>query len=631
MSNVSLGINEYWQLIQTHGLINFVLFLISIYFVPFVFKLIIWMIKNLLGPIFRVFFNDFVENKIKKFISDKLSKLTGQQLIANDIPHLESDYLYLYKVVMTKQDILTIEFTTIEIRVRFWRLLGRVLLNHLRFCFDKAAREDNLKLTLSKEIKEIRLQNPIITWNTKPSCTDCSNPDTDRLDKLKHKHEVANEALMELLAGLQHYELHLAIDRGSLKFNIRGTYYGVDNLGGYIHNQNNRFQLYFNGLYDGQIISFANEDQDGSRYHLVVPGCTITATLWEIITDYIPSLQCIKPLEGDAIGRLTDVHCHFAINEYLELTNLEWQIRDVRGEYNRGGKHSYRFASGEGSFHINALKSFTVSKFIFKVNNHAIGWNGKFVFDQPLNSKPNLKTNSGSFYIALDSNTFSFANSFNLSVLDRFWLNGKLSMVEGAVTLAFDSDGESAVNALAIGYKKLRLIVDRFYGDIIFGKDSISSNSIACRLTSIGVGESADIDTQSHIAINNLSFDLPTQAFTFNADASNMDIPAVYKSLEFSGRLNGNLNIAGVLSKAHSSTGKGCYNITHITFAKKHLDFLMPESISGSVTIDENSVKADAFVNGNIPVPCTLVNGKLSFQAPDIFKSIGGKITQLLK
>lgn len=464
MDAIYASINEYWQLVQTHGIINFVLFFISLYFVPFAFKAIWWMIKNLLGPIFRVLFNDLIENKIKHFISAKLSKLTGLEVQTKDIPHLESDYLYLYKIVMSNADRFTVEFSTIILRVRFWRFVAKLVWNRIWHFNNQEKAEQELKYILSAEIKEIRLEEPTFILNMahdEETCEECNDADET---STRHSH-AADSILAELHTALQQYNVHFIINRGAFKVNVRNTFYSVENVGGYIHNDSERFQLYFNGLYDGQIISFANEDKQGYRYHLVVPGCTITPALWEVISDNIPSLQCVKPIESDALGRITDLHCRFTIEKTLELLSLDWQIRDGQGEYSNKDSSSYSFTEVEGSFHIEGLQNFNISKFNLKVNNHTFGFNGKFIFDKPLNSKKNLKTNSSSFMLALDSTAFAYANKLGLTSSDKFCLAGNLDMQDGVITITFNNPG---INVKLLNTYKLKIPCKIVNGKLAF-------------------------------------------------------------------------------------------------------------------------------------------------------------------
>lgn len=627
MDAIYTSINEYWQLIQTHGIVNFALFLISLYFVPFAFKTVWWMIKNLLGPIFRVLFNDLIENKIKHFISAKLSKLTGLDVQTKDIPHLESDYLCLYKIAMSNADRFTVEFSTIILRIRFWRFVAKIVWNKLWHFTNQEKAEQELKNILSTEIKEIRLEEPTFILNTvhaEEHCPECASTNDIAAE---HNH-AAGSILAELHKALQDYNLHFIINRGAFKVNIRNTFYSVENVGGYIHNDKNHFQLYFIGLYDGQIISFANEDTEGYRYHLVVPGCTLTPALWEIISDNIPSLQCIKPIDADAIGRITDLHCRFSIENALDLLSLDWQIRDGQGEYNHKGSHSYRFTTGEGSFHIEGLKNFTVSKFNLKVNNHAVGWSGKFIFDKPLNNKENLKTNSSSFMLALDSTAFNFANRLNLAILDKFCLSGNLSMVDGAITLNFDSEQDNSTNALTLNYKKLKLVVDRFYGEINFSRNSVYSQTLGCQLISVGVGEESETDTQAKIVLRNSRLDLLSQDFELHANVKNMDVPIYYKAIEIYGQLNGTMDIQGNLAKPHSSTCIGEYTIENITSDNRLVDFMTPHTISGKLKFDSKGITVDALLNDKLKIPCRLINGKLAFEPPAIVKVVGEKLSE---
>lgn len=619
MDMVFASINEYWQLIQTHGVINFVLFLVSLYFVPFAFKTVLWMIKNLLGPVFRVLFNDLIERKIKAIVSAELSKLTRQRVIANDIPHLESDYLYLYKIVISGNEFLQVEFPTIVVRVRFWRLLGKLTWNAVWHCRNSAKKLAGIGAIMSAEVKEVKLENPTVVWKIKDeACTACAVEDQD--DKPQHIHHL-HDVLDDVRHALNQYELHFAIDRGAFKVNIRDTYYSVENISGYIHSNKEKFQLYFLGLYDGQVISFANEDKEGQRFHLVVPGCTITPALWEIITDNIPSLQAVKPSAGDAIGRITELHCRFSIEQQLELLSLDWQIRDGKGEYSHGNSHSYKFTAGEGSFHIDSLKVFTVSKFSLKVNNHAIGWSGRFVFDKPLDSKQNLKTNSSSFELALDSNDFSFANSLSLAVLDRFCLKGNMEMLDGGITLNFDSDNETELNSLAVQYKKLRLLVNRFYGDISISKDAVNSQSLGCCLISVSVGDGQEAETSSDVKLKDVNLNLLTQDFSMQALVQALDVPAYYKSVEFFGKLDGDVKITGNLSQANSTVCMGSYAIKDIVFTNKFIDVILPKTISGNVYLDKNGLNADAIMNNSIKIPCRIVKGKFVYEGPALVKA----------
>ncbi|MCQ2373435.1 MAG: hypothetical protein MJ050_05095 [Phascolarctobacterium sp.] len=531
------------DILEKHEFLTALSLITAFYLAPIFAKAVFTIIGGTIAFIVKLIFNDALERKIRSWVANILRGLLNNENIqVNDIPLLDSEYLCIFRLYIPITDHLNVYIPTVRIRVRCWRLLRRSIWLYLRHLDNRIAFYGYLKLLCSEELKEINLQNASITWECHEhedaaECYRGTNFDFAQLNIIEEK--------------LKRYEFHLLWERANLRVTLPGENIAVENIGGYISNNNGNYEMYLHGLLEGQIMSIGNIGKGIRNYRLIIPAINLTPLIWTMICDNIPALTVLHSSNGHSMGRMVNVICQLRIRDKIEVAEIEWTFRDGNGEYvSAASNHSYSLTAIEGSFHIKEMTEFCATGLNLKVNNHNIGLAGTITFANPINQKVNQITEDGIFSIAFDANNFNFINGLEVSVLDRFILDGEIQITPNAIHFCCHSDKEHAVNAFKFSYKDLSIIVDRFFGHLTVEGSTCFSQDIGCYLVSATKHGSSSIYDRSLIHLQNFYYDLIDQAFAIQVRANGIDVPNFITSKTPRSQITSLLDIHGDFSSA---------------------------------------------------------------------------------
>lgn len=538
---IKLMIDHIIILFEQHEFLTAVSLVTAFYLAPILVKAVFAILGGGIAFIAKTVFNDALENKIRSIVSNLLSALLNNDSIkVNDIPLLDSDYLCIFQLYIPITENLTVYIPTVRIRVRFWRLARKTFWLYLNHLDNRLAFNGYFKLLCSEELKEINLQNANIIWecakhNMAEECYRDINFDFSQLGLMEEK--------------LKLYEFHLLWEHAHLKINLPGENISVENLCGHINNQSGTYEIYLHGLLDGQIISVSNLGKSLHDLRLIIPAINLTPLLWAIIGDNIPALMAFHPSSNKLMGRIVNVICCIKLRNHLEITDVEWTLHDGHCEYTgAASNHTYTLSSIEGSFRIKRMIEFTATKLNLKINNHNVGLSGSLIFSSPIKKTSSINAKEGSFSIALDSNNFTFINGLEISILDRFNLEGSFKLVNSNLYVCFHSDKEHSINALKFSYKDTCVIVDRFFGHLTIEGSICHSQDIGCYLVSASKYNSKGIYGRNPIHLQRLFYDLISQDFSIQLRAKQLDLVNFNKCLKPQKNINSFIDIEGNFS-----------------------------------------------------------------------------------
>jgi len=313
------------QIFEKHEFLTAISLITAFYLAPIFAKAFFAILGGIIAFIIKMLFNDALENKIRSVIGSLLGTLLDNEKVqVKDIPLLDSDYLCIFQLHIPVTEKLTIDIPTVRIRVRFWRLARKTLWLYLTHLDNKIAFNNYFKLLCSEELKEINLQNANILWECKEH---------------SHAEECFRDAsfdfsiLKKLEAYLKLYEFHLLWERGDLKINLPSESISIENIGGHINKEQDKYEMYLHGLLNGQIMSITNLDTSLHRFRLTIPSISQTSIFWRIIAGYIPKLDMPPTMQENVVIRLVNIICFFKITDTLEVSRLEWALQENYREY----------------------------------------------------------------------------------------------------------------------------------------------------------------------------------------------------------------------------------------------------------------------------------------------------------
>lgn len=610
-------INDY-GIFNTLGIAGLV-----IYLLPIVVNCILSIFKSFIAFALRLKFFEKIERTIKNYVNSCISSLLhSDDVTTNDIPHLESDYLFLYRINICK-DNLNIEIPTIEIRIRFWRWFWLVALKCLKYKLTfwrplgerKQELDKNLQRICSREIKEVKLENAYIVY---------------KADEIKSKAvsvedtKAVLETVLQEKLPLEELNFHILLERATLVIKLQEEEFYVENINGHLHNTDGYLKAYVFGFHEGQIVSFSNRKGSYRNYQAIITSISLNHGFWKIITSYIPALSGLTT-DNSAICKLTDVHCFFSLEEGIQLESLEWRVRDGEVRADLKGRR-YSLSAFEGSFSINELKHFAIRKLNCKLNNHPLGFGGYVDFSEPLKGKEQLATNSGTYSFALDSNALTFINDLHIELLNRFWLEGCFNISSEALTLAFKSK-QTENSALKVAYKDFSAMLKRFDGSIKLSGSEIVSDNISCSV--ISAYNTREKMAEAKLLVNRFVFNMANQKFYVEAGLEGLETMVVYTESNFHGCIDINLIISGYLVQENSISVQGNYVINDISYGSGVLDSLMPEKLAGEILLDAKGIRANAVMNDKYELPCALEGGRMKFKAPAPLNKVKDKLEQI--
>lgn len=288
-------------------------------------------IFNTLLFLANVFSRDKLELWLKNKINYFLSSLAHGAKVS-DIPRwLNKDQLALREVHWQRAG-LVVDVPSVIVTINLPSFGYNVFKLKLRYLFNQAEFMNQLDKLLHNSVREIRVQEPAITYVPRHLRLLTSNM-TEAMPEEKR------ESIITLLQEAVDYHLHVLVEHGSLQLKVFGEHFVVQNINFDLYNRaasfnaNNKdflFTAMLTGIYEGANISLCNKLNSLTEYQLGINKLTITPGLWRAIKERCSHLEQLEFAEGQTVGVLRDIRLAFKAGDGAQITGLEGEYRIIK-------------------------------------------------------------------------------------------------------------------------------------------------------------------------------------------------------------------------------------------------------------------------------------------------------------
>lgn len=288
-------------------------------------------IFNTLLFLANVFSRDKLELWLKNKINYFLSSLAHGAKVS-DIPRwLNKDQLALREVHWQRAG-LVVDVPSVIVTINLPSFGYNVFKLKLRYLFNQAEFMSQLDKLLHNSVREIRVQEPAITYVPRHLRLLTSNM-TEAMPEEKR------ESIITLLQEAVDYHLHVLVEHGSLQLKVFGEHFVVQNINFDLYNRaasfnaNNKdflFTAMLTGIYEGANISLCNKLNSLTEYQLGINKLTITPGLWRAIKERCSHLEQLEFAEGQTVGVLRDIRLAFKAGDGAQITGLEGEYRIIK-------------------------------------------------------------------------------------------------------------------------------------------------------------------------------------------------------------------------------------------------------------------------------------------------------------
>ena len=304
--------------------------------------LLAWMLPKLLYFCVKFIFNTllflanvFSRDKLELWLKNKinffLSSLAHGAKVS-DIPRwLNKDQLALREVHWQRAG-LVVDVPSVIVTINLPSFGYNVFKLTLRHLFNQAEFMNQLDKLLHNSVREIRVQEPAITYVPRHLRLLTSNM-TEAMPEEKR------ESIITLLQEAVDYHLHVLVEHGSLQLKVFGEHFVVQNINFDLYNRaasfnaNNKdflFTAMLTGIYEGANISLCNKLNSLTEYQLGINKLTITPGLWRAIKERCSHLEQLEFAEGQTVGVLRDIRLAFKAGDGAQITGLEGEYSIIK-------------------------------------------------------------------------------------------------------------------------------------------------------------------------------------------------------------------------------------------------------------------------------------------------------------
>lgn len=438
--------------------------------------LLAWLLPKLIYFFFKFLFNtllflanvfgrDSLEQWLKNKINGFLSGIVPGAKV-DDIPRwLNKDQLAL-RELHWEQNQLVLDVPSVIVTVNLPMVGYNAFKLKLRYLFNKERFMQELNILLHNQVREIRIQEPAISYNANALLRDDGSP-TKELSiaekrALVEQKEKAKDNLVQLLKETIGYHFHVILEHGSLQLVAGEEHFIIQDFNLDLYNRashinveqpNYKFSLMLTGLYDGANISMCNVPDSLKDYLLVINRITITPAIWRLAVKANNGLVKLQVPEEDNIGKIKDLRLELSLEERLRITLFEGLLENLELAY-----EDYRVADFGCSFRLSNSQKLSLKNVRFMLNNHPVSCDGTAILEKPLYQHGALRVNSCSYVLNLINSRHLFQKKETSYLLDKLDAMGVLNMnLEG--TLAWNREGVESVacNLVLENGKQLRL------------------------------------------------------------------------------------------------------------------------------------------------------------------------------
>ena len=321
--NELLGTENAESIIAISALLAWMLPKLLYYCVKFIFNTLLFLAN--------VFSRDKLELWLKNKINYFLSSLAHGAKVS-DIPRwLNKDQLALREVHWQRAG-LVVDVPSVIVTINLPSFGYNVFKLKLRYLFNQAEFMSQLDKLLHNSVREIRVQEPAITYVPRHLRLLTSNM-TEAMPEEKR------ESIITLLQEAVDYHLHVLVEHGSLQLKVFGEHFVVQNINFDLYNRaasfnaNNKdflFTAMLTGIYEGANISLCNKLNSLTEYQLGINKLTITPGLWRAIKERCSHLEQLEFAEGQTVGVLRDIRLAFKAGDGAQITGLEGEYRIIK-------------------------------------------------------------------------------------------------------------------------------------------------------------------------------------------------------------------------------------------------------------------------------------------------------------
>ena len=304
--------------------------------------LLAWMLPKLLYFCVKFIFNTllflanvFSRDKLELWLKNKinyfLSSLAHGAKVS-DIPRwLNKDQLALREVHWQRAG-LVVDVPSVIVTVNLPSFGYSVFKLRLRYLFNQAEFMSQLDILLHNSVREIRVQEPAITYVHRHLRLLTGNMPQGAAEEKK-------ETIINLLQEAVGYHLHILVEHGSLQLKLFNELFVVQNINFDLYNRaaslnadkkDFLFTAMLTGIYEGANISLCNKLNSLTEYQLAINKLTITPGLWRAIKERCSHLEQLEFAEGQAVGVLRDVRVEFKTGAGAQITGLEGEYRIMK-------------------------------------------------------------------------------------------------------------------------------------------------------------------------------------------------------------------------------------------------------------------------------------------------------------
>jgi len=313
-----LGMDNAGGIIALSALFAWLLPKIVYFFIKFIFNTMLFLAN--------VFGRDKIEIWLKNKINNFLANLVEGAKV-DDIPRwLNKDQLALREMHWEHAD-LVVDVPSVIVTINLPSFSYNVVKLKIRYLFSKEEFKIKLKELLHSSVREVRIQEPAISYNKN---------DTLLLpEKAASDGEVtsqAKEGLLEVVKEAIGYHFHIILEHASLQilfgeehFTIQDINLNLYNRATAIHSDamDYKFSMMLTGIYDGANICLWNKLDSITEYILVVNKIIITHGIWRLLCARCQGLQQLEFQNCNTVGMLKDIRLEFNVKDKLTLQYLD--------------------------------------------------------------------------------------------------------------------------------------------------------------------------------------------------------------------------------------------------------------------------------------------------------------------
>lgn len=304
--------------------------------------LLAWMLPKLLYILVKFIFNTFMflanvfsRDKLELWLKNKINYFLASLAHGakvSDIPRwLNKDQLALREVHWQRAG-LVVDVPSVIITINLPSFGYNVFKLRLRYLFNQAEFMSQLDKLLHNSVREIRVQEPAITYIHRHIRLLTGNIPEGAVEEKK-------ETIISLLQEAVDYHLHVLVEHGSLQLKLFDEHFVVQNINFDLYNlaasfnANNKeflFTAMLTGIYEGANISLCNKLNSLTEYQLGINKLSITPGLWRAVKERCGQLEQLEFAEGRAVGVLRDLRLEFKAGAGIHITNLEGEYRIIK-------------------------------------------------------------------------------------------------------------------------------------------------------------------------------------------------------------------------------------------------------------------------------------------------------------